>query len=147
MPLCSNICECRSEADKDFMAIASPRKVVVVLQEGWGGGGGSVWSCRGRWSVPVNVRTPQSSHLCHRFSLRHSESGSVWSALRVGLILSGLTMKADLLCSSEQQTQPPARPIQTAPKIPSEFIIISTRDFWTYKTFASKSTDLHSSLP
>ncbi|CAB1456248.1 unnamed protein product [Pleuronectes platessa] len=37
MPLCSNIFECRSEADKDFMAIASPRKGVVELQEGWAG--------------------------------------------------------------------------------------------------------------
>lgn len=56
-------------------------------------------------------------------------------------------MKAHLLCSSKQQNQSTARPIQTEPKIPPESIIISMRDFWKYPTFSNKSTDLHSSLP
>lgn len=73
-----------------------------------------LWCCKGGYgfwlflqgtmrSVPVNVRTlftPQSSHLCHHFSPHHAESCLVWSAFWVSLILSGLTMKADLLCSS-----------------------------------------------
>lgn len=120
-----------------------------------------LWCCKGGYgfwlflqgkmrSVPVNVRTlftPQSSHLCHHFSPHHAESCLVWSSFWVSLILSGLTMKANLLCSSQQWNQPTAHPIQTGPKIPPESIIISTRDFWMYQTFSSKSTDLHSFLP
>lgn len=73
-----------------------------------------LWCCKGGYgfwlflqgkmrSVPVNVRTlftPQSSHLCHHFSPHHAESCLVWSSFWVSLILSGLTMKANLLCSS-----------------------------------------------